>query len=77
MYVKFDMKLEKMGSLGVDWEKKGVIGCKIGVIKGKIDRHLISTDIWECSPRLLCHITNGFCQVLVNISSAGPTFDVI
>ena len=32
---KFDTKVEKTGSLGVDWGKKrGIIGCKIGVKKG-------------------------------------------
>ena len=33
-YVKFDTKVEKKGSLGVDWITKGVIGCRIGVKKG-------------------------------------------
>ena len=32
--VKFDTKVEKRGSLGVDSIKKGVIGCRIGVKKG-------------------------------------------
>ena len=32
-HVKFDTKVEKRGSLGVDWIKKGVIGCRIGIKK--------------------------------------------
>ena len=41
----------KRGSLSVDWRKKRgvVIGCKIGVKRWSIDRHLIATDICECS----------------------------
>ena len=34
LYVKFDITVEKRGSLGVDWEKKGVIGCKISIKNG-------------------------------------------
>ena len=37
--VKCDTKV------GVDWRNKGVIGCKIGVIRGSIDRYLMSTDM--------------------------------
>ena len=33
-YIKFDTKVEKRGSLGVDWIKKGVVGCRIDVKKG-------------------------------------------
>ena len=33
-FVKFDTKVVKRGSLGVDWEKRGVIGCNIGVKRG-------------------------------------------
>ena len=32
-------------SLSVDWRKNGVIGCKIGIKKGLIDRQSISTNI--------------------------------
>ena len=33
-YVKFDTKVEKRGSLGVDWMKNGVIGCRVGIKRG-------------------------------------------
>ena len=47
LYVKFDAKVEKKGYWA--WTgKKGVIGFKIGVKRGSIDKHLISIDIWEC-----------------------------
>ena len=52
LYVTFDTCVEKRGHWMWTKEKRGVIGCKIGVTikRGSIDRHLISTDIWECPP---------------------------
>ena len=50
LYVKFDWKWIKGGHwVWTEW-KKGVIGSRIGLQKRSIDRHLISTDIWECPP---------------------------
>ena len=49
-YVKFDTKVEKRGSLGVDWIKKGDIGCRIGVKKGVYWQALDIHQHMECPP---------------------------
>ena len=47
-FLQFNTKVEIRGHWVWTEEKRGVIRCKIGVKRGSIDRHLISTDIREC-----------------------------
>ena len=71
-YVKFDTKVEKRGSLGVDWIKKGVIGCRIGVKKGvywqalDIHRHRpmgVPPGPFPSIPNLIIHQEGVFKQL--------------
>ena len=69
-YVKLDTKVEKRGSLGVDWIKKGVIGCRIGVKKGGLlTGTWYPTTYGSAPPRA---ITMYRCHILVMVVLRSP-----